>query len=57
MYVLIHGGFHNNKCWHDVEQILRKNGKKVTSVLLPGHNETDRTVKRHQRDNLCRKYN
>ena len=41
MYVLIHGGFHNNKCWHDVEQILRKNGKKVTSVLLPGHNETD----------------
>lgn len=40
-YVLIHGGFHNNKCWHDVEQILRKNGKKVTSVLLPGHNETD----------------
>lgn len=27
--------------WHDVEQILRKNGKKVTSVLLPGHNETD----------------
>lgn len=41
MYVLIHGGFHNNKCWYDVEQILRKNGKKVTSVLLPGHNETD----------------
>lgn len=40
-HVLIHGGFHNNKCWHDVEQILRKNGKKVTSVLLPGHNETD----------------
>ena len=40
-WTLLYGGFHNNKCWHDVEQILRKNGKKVTSVLLPGHNETD----------------
>ncbi len=37
MVVLIHGGFHNKKCWGKVVDLLSENGENVVPVSVPGH--------------------
>lgn len=39
--VLIHGAWHNGKCWHQVSQLLEKEGYEVQALTLPGNGEND----------------
>lgn len=39
VYVLIHGGFHDGRCWHLVARKLEERGHKVLTPSLPGHGE------------------
>ncbi|SET33861.1 Pimeloyl-ACP methyl ester carboxylesterase [Natronincola peptidivorans] len=39
--VLIHGAWHNGKCWDQVSQLLEKEGYEVEALTLPGNGEND----------------
>lgn len=39
--VLIHGAWHNGKCWDQVSQFLEKDGHEVQALTLPGNGEND----------------
>lgn len=39
--VLIHGAWHNGRCWEDVSSLLNKAGYEVEVLTLPGNGEGD----------------
>lgn len=39
--VLIHGAWHNGKCWDAVSRLLKKEGYEVEALTLPGNGEND----------------
>lgn len=39
--LLLHGAWHNGKCWDQVSAILRKNGYETEALTLPGNGEND----------------
>ncbi|WP_422486487.1 alpha/beta fold hydrolase [Gudongella sp. DL1XJH-153] len=39
--VLVHGAWHNGKCWDQVSQLLEKEGYEVQALTLPGNGEND----------------
>ncbi|NLK36000.1 MAG: alpha/beta hydrolase [Gracilibacteraceae bacterium] len=39
--VLIHGAWHNGRCWNEVSRLLKKAGYEVEALTLPGNGEGD----------------
>ncbi|KUO69104.1 MAG: hypothetical protein APF77_11290 [Clostridia bacterium BRH_c25] len=39
--ILIHGAWHNGRCWDKVSDLLRKEGYQVEALTLPGNGEND----------------
>jgi pimeloyl-ACP methyl ester carboxylesterase len=39
--VLIHGAWHNGRCWDDVSSLLKKAGYEVEALTLPGNGDGD----------------
>lgn len=39
--LLLHGAWHNGKCWDKVSAILNKNGYETEALTLPGNGEND----------------
>lgn len=39
--VLIHGAWHNGRCWDAVASLLKKEGHEVEALTLPGNGEKD----------------
>lgn len=39
--VLIHGAWHNGRCWDEVSSLLKKAGYEVEALTLPGNGEGD----------------
>jgi len=39
--LLLHGAWHNGKCWEKVSSILNKNGYETEALTLPGNGDND----------------
>ncbi len=35
--ILIHGAWHDSRCWEDVIKVMKKKGASVSAIDLPGH--------------------